>query len=84
MRAMAGYASAVYKSSGASRRQQVLTSAAGNLAGARNACISAPSLAIFALAAVQRLPDNGLSGTLPDAALGALTDYLIGIDLHGK
>ena len=41
-------------------------------------------LAVFALAAVQRLPDNGLRGTLPDAALDALTNYLVGIDLNGK
>ena len=44
----------------------------------------APSLAVFALAAVQRLPDNGLRGTLPDAAWDELTDSLVGIDLNGK
>ena len=39
---------------------------------------------VFALAAVQRLPHNGLSGTLPDAALGTLADYFIGINFNGK
>ena len=41
-------------------------------------------LAVFALAAVQRLPHNGLSGTLPDAALGTLANYFIGINFNGK